>query len=192
MLLPQLLAPTPGPGGVIAHAPQRRQRCRPPSRRPVNPRSNPTNHPRDCHNRAAGRDPGVMGIPYRGLRLITLVGTTHNTSLLYVATRGRRAKSPSPILVHGGSTAHHQAGTTCHTALAAIRRLPSPHTQAMRTLLPMSRLRRCVRHRDVSKRTHISHSLLSCIFSGPQCVLTTPSVMPQPKNPPVTIQSCPP
>ena len=88
-----------------------------------------------------------MGIPYTGLGLITLVGTTHDTSLLYVATRGRRVKHPSPTLVHGGSTAHDQAGTTCHTALAVMRRLPSPHTQAMRTLLPRSHLRRCVQHR---------------------------------------------
>ena len=27
-----------------------------------------------------------MGIPYRGLGLITLVGTTHDTSLLYAGT----------------------------------------------------------------------------------------------------------
>ena len=133
-----------------------------------------------------------MGIPYRGLGLITLVGTTHDTSLLYVATRGRRVKHPSPTLVHGGSTAHYQAGTTCHTALAVIPRLPSPHTQAMRTLLPMSHHRRCVQHRDGGKRTHISHTLSSCITLGPHCVRTTRSVMPQPKNPRVTIQSCPP
>ena len=66
-----------------------------------------------------------MGIPYRGLGLITLVGTTHDTSLLYAATRGRRVKHPCPTLMHGGSTAHHQAGTTCHIALAVIRRLPT-------------------------------------------------------------------
>ena len=71
-----------------------------------------------------------MGIPYTGLGLITLVGTTHDTSLLYAATRGRRAKHPCPTLMHGGSTAHHQAGTTCHIALAVIRRLPLPHHQA--------------------------------------------------------------
>ena len=89
-----------------------------------------------------------MGIPYRGLGLITLVGTTHDTSLLYVATRGRRVKHPYPTFMHGGSTAHHQAGTTCHTALAVIRRLPSPHTRATRTLLPRCHLRRCVQLRD--------------------------------------------
>ena len=61
-----------------------------------------------------------MGIPYRGLGLLTLVGTTHDTSLLYAATRGRRVKHPCPTLMHGGSTAHHQAGTTCHIALAVI------------------------------------------------------------------------
>ena len=131
-----------------------------------------------------------MGIPYRGLGLITLFGTTHDTSLLYVATRGRRMKHPSLTLVHGGNTIHHQAGTTCHTALAVIRPLPSPHTQAMRTLLPMSHLRPCVPHRDGGKRTHISHTLSSCITPGPHRVLTTSSVMPQPKNPRVTIQSC--
>ena len=31
-------------------------------------------------------------VPYRGLGLITLVRTTHDTSLQYAATRGRRAK----------------------------------------------------------------------------------------------------
>ena len=31
--------------------------------------------------KAACRDPGAMGIPYRGLGLITLVGKTHDTSL---------------------------------------------------------------------------------------------------------------
>ena len=48
-------------------------------------------NPRDCRNRAAIRDPSAMGIPYRGLDLITLVGTSHDTSLLYAATRGQRA-----------------------------------------------------------------------------------------------------
>ena len=76
-----------------------------------------------------------MGIPYRGFGLITLVRTTHDTSLLYMATRGRRLKHPSPTLMHGGSTAHYQAGTPCHVALAVISRLPSPHARAMRTLL---------------------------------------------------------
>ena len=106
----QPAALNPGPGGVSPPAPtpilgsragpmflrsypappaccsssrslQRWRRCRLPPCRPVNPRSNPRNHPRDCRNRAAGTDPGVMGIPYRGLGLITLVGTTHDTSL---------------------------------------------------------------------------------------------------------------
>ena len=133
-----------------------------------------------------------MGIPYRGLGLITLAGTTHDTSLLYVATRGRRVKLPSPTLMHGGSTAHHQAGTTCHIALAVIRRLPSPHTQAMRTLLLRCHPRRCVQHRDGGKRTHISHTLSSCITPGPHCALTMSSVMRQPKNPRVAFQSYPP
>ena len=178
---PMRISPLPGPsccspnsllrpqvqGGVLSHALQRRRRCHPPPRRLVNPGSNPRNHPRDCYNWAASRDPGVMGIPYRGLGLNTLVGTTHDTSLLYMATRGTRVKHPSPTLVHGGSTAHHQAGTTCHTALAVIRRMPSPHTQAMRTLLPMSHLRRCVQHKDRGKCTHISHTLSSCITPGP-------------------------
>ena len=133
-----------------------------------------------------------MGIPYRGLGLIPLVGTTHDTSVLYAATRGRRLRHLSPTLVHGGSTAHRQAGTTCHTALAVIRRLPSARTQAIRTLLPMSHHRRCVQHRDGGKRTHISHTPSSCITPGSHCFLTTPSVMPQPKNPRVTMGSCPP
>ena len=119
-----------------------------------------------------------MVIPYRALGLITLVRTAHDTSVLYVATRGRRVKHPFPTLVHGGSTAHYQAGTTCHTALAVIRRPPSLHTQAMRTLLPMSDHRRCVKHRDGGERTHISHTLSSPITLGPHCVLTTSSVMP--------------
>ena len=180
MLLCQLPAPIPGPGGVSSHALQRWRRCCSPPRRPVNPRSNLRNHPRDQGNRSAGRDPGVMGIPYRGSGLITLVWTTHDTSLMYVATRGRQVKHPSPTLVHGGSTSHYQAGTTCQTVLAVIRRLPSPHTQAMRILLPMSHHRRCVQHRDGGKCTHISHILSSRLTLGPHYVLTTPSMRPQP------------
>ena len=133
-----------------------------------------------------------MGIPYRVLGLITLIGTTKDTSLLYVATRGRRVKHPSPTLVHGGSTAHYHAGTTCHIALAVIRRLPSPHTQAMRTLLLRRHPRRCVQHRDGGMRTHISLTLSSCITAGPHRTCTMSSVMPQPKNPRVAFQSCPP
>ena len=131
-----------------------------------------------------------MGIPYKGLGLITLVGTTHDTSLLYAAARGKRVKHPCPT--HGGSTAHHQAGTTCHIALAVIRRLPVPHTQAKRALPLMCHPLRCVQHRDGGKRTHISHTLSSCITAGPHRTVTTSSVMPQPKNPRVTPQSCPP
>ena len=70
-----------------------------------------------------------MGIPYRGLGLITLVRTTHDTSLLYMATQVRRVKHPLRTLMHGGSTAYYQAGTTCHIALAVIRRLPVPHNR---------------------------------------------------------------
>ena len=133
-----------------------------------------------------------MGIPYRGLGLITLVGTTHDTSLLYLATRGRRVKHPSPTLMHGGSTAHHQAGTTCHIALAVMRRVPLPHTQAMRALLLRCHPPRCVQHRDGGKRTHISLTLSSCITPGPHRAVTISSVMPQPKNPRVALQSYPP
>ena len=43
----------------------------------------------------------------------------------------------------GGSTAHHQAGTTCLIALAVTRRPPSPHMQAARCQPPMSRLLCC-------------------------------------------------
>ena len=57
----------------------------------LTPQSNPRMNPRDYRNRAATRDPGAMAIPYRSLGLITLVGTTRATSLLYAATRGRRA-----------------------------------------------------------------------------------------------------
>ena len=133
-----------------------------------------------------------MGIPYRDLGLITLVGTTHDSSLLYVATRDRRVKHPSSTLMHGGSTAHYQASTTCHIALAIVRPLPSPHTQAMRTLLPRCHPRRCVQHRDGGKRTYISQTLSSCITPGPHRACTMYSVMPQPKNPRVAFQSCPP
>ena len=40
----------------------------------------PRVNPRDCRNWVANGDPGAMGIPYLGLGLITLVGTTHDTS----------------------------------------------------------------------------------------------------------------
>ena len=168
------------------------QHCRPPSHRPVNPRSIPSNYPRNYRSQAARRDPGVIGIPCRGLGLITLVGTTHDTSLLYVGTRGRRVKHPCPTLKQGESTAHHQAGRTCHIALAVIRRLPSPHTQATRALLLRCHPRRCVQHRDGGKRTHISHTLSSCYTPGHHRALTISSVMRQPKNPRVAFQSCPP
>ena len=133
-----------------------------------------------------------MGIPYRGLGLITLIGTTHDTSLLYAATRGRRVKHPCPTLMHGGNTAHHQAGTTCHIALAVIRRLPLPHTQVMRAPLLRCHPRRCVQHRDGAKRTHISHTLSSCITPGPHRAVTISSMMPQPEYQRVAFQSCPP
>ena len=97
-----------------------------------------------------------MGIRYRGLGLITLVGTTHDTSLLYVATRGRRVKHPRPTLMYGGSTAYHQAGTTCHIALAVIRRLPVPHNHAMRALLLRRHPLRSVQRRNGSWCTHNS------------------------------------
>ena len=97
-----------------------------------------------------------MGIPYRGLGLITLVGTTHDTSLLYAATRGRRVKHPCPTLMHGGSTAHHQAGMTCHIALAVIRCLPVPHNQAAKALLLRRYPLRCVQRRDGGWCTHNS------------------------------------
>ena len=115
-----------------------------------------------------------MGIPYRGLGLITLVGTTHDTSLLYAVTRGRRVKHPCPTLMHRGSTAHHQAGTTCHIALAVIRRLPCTHTQAMRALLLTCHPRRCVQHGDGGKRTNISHTLKAALPPAP----TAPSPFP--------------
>ena len=103
----------------------------------MNPRPEqlPSNYPRNCLSQTAGREPGVTGIAYRELGVITLVGMTDGTSLLYVATQSRRVRHPFSTLIHGGNTAHYQAGTTCHIALAVIRRLPSPQTQAMRTLL---------------------------------------------------------
>ena len=76
--------------------------------------------------------------------------------LLYAATRGRRVKHPCLTLMHGGSTAHHQAGTTCHIALAVIRRLPVPHNQAMRALLLRRYPLRYVQRRDGSRCTHNS------------------------------------
>ena len=97
-----------------------------------------------------------MGIPYRGLGLITLVGTTHDTSLLYAATRGRRVKHPCPTLMHGGSMADHQAGRTCHIALAVIRRLPVPHNRAVKALLLRRYPLRCVQRGDGSRCTHNS------------------------------------
>ena len=38
-------------------------------------------NPRDCRSQGANIEPGAMGIPYRGLGLITLVEKTHDTSL---------------------------------------------------------------------------------------------------------------
>ena len=133
-----------------------------------------------------------MGIPYRGLGLVTLVKMTHDTSLLYAATRGRRVKHPCPTLMHGGSTAHRQAGMTCHIVLAVIRRLPLLHTQATRAVILRCHPLRCVQHRDGGKRANISYTLSICITPGPYRAVTISSVMPQPKNPRVALQSCPP
>ena len=133
-----------------------------------------------------------MGIPYRGVGLITLVGTALDTSLLYVPTRGRRVRHPCPTLMHGGSTAHHQAGTTCHIALAVMGCLPLPHTQAVRALLLRCQPCPCVQHRDGCKRPHVSHTLSSCLTPDPHRPFTISSVMPQPKNPRVAFQSCSP
>ena len=133
-----------------------------------------------------------MGIPYRGLGLITLVGTTHDTSLLYAATWGRRVKHPCPTLMYGGRTAHHQAGTTCHIALAVILRLPEPHNQAMRALLLRRHPLRCVQRGDGGRCAHISHTLSTCVTPGPHRASTISSVMPQPEYPRVALQSRPP
>ena len=133
-----------------------------------------------------------MGIPYRGFGLITLVGTTHDTSLLYAATRGGRLKHPRPTFMHGDSTAHHQAGTTCHIALAVIHRLPEPHNQAMRALLLRRHCLRCVQRRDGSRCTHIPYTLSICITPGPHHAVTISSMMPQPEYPRLALQSPPP
>ena len=130
--------------------------------------------------------------PHRHLDLITLVGTTHDTSLLYAATRGRRVRHPCPTLMHGGNTAYHQAGTTCQIALAVIRRLPVPHNQAMRALLLRCQPLRCVQHRDGGRCTQISHTLSICITPGPHHAVTISSVMPQPEYPRVALQTRPP
>ena len=103
--------------------------------------------------------------------------------------RGRQVKQPCPTLMHGGITAHHQAGTTCHIALAVIRRLPLPHNQAMRALLLRRHPIRCVQHRDGGKSTHISHTPSNCITPGPYRAVTISSVMPQPRNTGVALQS---
>ena len=39
-------------------------------------------NPRDRRSQVANIDPGTMGIPYRGLGLITLIEMTPDTSLL--------------------------------------------------------------------------------------------------------------
>ena len=65
-------------------------------------------------------------------------------------------KHPCLTLMHGGSTAHQQAGTTCHITLAVIRRLPVPHNQAMKALLYRRYPLRCVQRRDGSRCTHNS------------------------------------
>ena len=95
-------------------------------------------------------------------------------------------------LVCGGSTAQYEAGTTCHIALAFTLRLPLPHNQAMRRPLPLSCYRRCAQHMDVSKHIHPSHTRSSIITIDSHSLLTRSTVMPQPKNPRVTIQSRPP
>ena len=146
----------------------------PPPHKFVHPRCIPSNHPCYCRSQNASRDPDAMEIPYRGLGLITLVGTTHDTSLLYAATRGRRVKHPCPTLMQGGSTAHHQAGTTCHIALAVIRCLPVPHNQAIRPLPLRRQPPCCVQRRDGGRCTHISYTLSICITPAP----TTPSPFP--------------
>ena len=150
----------------------------------MNPRSIESNYPRYCRSQAGSRDPGAKGIPYRRLGLITLVGMTHDTSSLYASTRGRRVKHPCPTLMHGGSTAHHQAGTTCHITLAIIRRLLVPHNRAMGALLLRCHPLRCVQHRDGGKRIHISHTVSICITPGPYRAVTISSRVALQSRPP--------
>ena len=115
-------------------------------------------------------------------------------SSIYLGSEGDKRRVQ--LLVTGGHgvylRAHHQAGRTCHIVSAVIRRLPLQQTQAMRALLLRCHPRRCVRHRDGGKRTHISHTLSSCITPGPHRAFTISPVMPQPKDPQVAFQSCPP
>ena len=59
-------------------------------------------NPYECRSRAANREPGAMGIPYSGLGHITPVGTTHDTSLLYAATRGSQSNR-----ICGGGIEHY-------------------------------------------------------------------------------------
>ena len=95
-------------------------------------------------------------------------------------------------LVYRGSMAHCQAGTTCHIAFAVTFRLPLPHTQAMRKPLPMSGYHRCAQHMDISKPIHPSHTRSRSITPDSHNLLTRTTVMPQPKNPRVTVQCRPP
>ena len=56
----------------------------------------------------------------------------------------------------------------------------------------MSCYRRCAQQMDVSKHIHPSHTRSSSITPDSHNLLTRSTVMPQPKNPRVTVQSRPP
>ena len=91
----------------------------------------------------------------------------------------------------GGSTAHYQAGTTCHIALGVTHRLPLPHTQAGRRSLLKSHHRRCAYQMDNTRFVHHPHIRLHRITPNARSLPTWSPVMPQPKNPRVTVHSRP-
>ena len=184
----------PVAGRSPSNSPQRRRRCSffSPPRRLSNPWSNPRNHPGDCCDRAGSRDPGAMRIPYSGPYY---PGRDDPLHLTVACGHPREAGEASHLLsnpVYGRTAAHYPAGTTCHIALAVILRLPLPHTQATRISLPMSRYRRLARQRDGAKHAHSSHTGSSSITPDSHRLLTRSPVMPQAKNPRVTVQSRPP
>ena len=93
--------------------------------------------------------------PYRGLGLITLVGTTYDTSLLYAATPGSAGVAILRPLTRacGAGSVHYQSGTTSHVAMAVISRPPLPHAQAGRRPRLICYLHRCVHQTDNTRHT---------------------------------------
>ena len=86
---------------------------------------------------------------------------------------------------------HCQASMTCHIALAVTQRPPLLHTQASRRPLLKSHHRFRVHHMDNTRSVHYPGIWSRPITPDGRSLPTRSSVMPEPQNSRVIIQSSP-